>query len=77
MEVTSVTELTDGRIASGSYDGTIRIWDLKKEPTDTGYCTILTGHTSFVMSVTELTDRRIASGSYDNTIRIWGTKTDA
>ena len=60
------------RIASGSSDKTIKIWDAT-----TGQETLtLKGHTSLVSSVMFSPDgRRIASGSWDNTIKIWETMT--
>ena len=56
------------RVASGSYDRTIKIWD----PT-TGTCTqTLKGHSGSVRSVAFSPDsKRVASGSYDETIKIW------
>ena len=55
--VLSVCELVDGRLASGSFDNTIRIWDLSKG----GECAqTLTGHTSFVRSVCAMGDGRLA-----------------
>ena len=64
--VLSVCALGDGRLASGSGDRTIRIWDLNKG----GECVqTLTGHTSSIFSVCALGDGRLASGSGDNTIR--------
>ena len=62
-----VRELPDGRIASGSTDNTIKIWnfDTPDEPTT------LTGHTGSVFSVAPLDGDRIVSGSSDQTVRIW------
>src|SRR5258706_7672190 len=67
--VTSVNYSPNGaRVATGSYDRTIRIWDAESgavvgEP--------LTGHTDLVSSVAYSPDgRHIISGSYDSTIRI-------
>jgi len=71
--VWSVTQLADGRIASGSYDKTIRIWDVEKQ----ACVATLAGHEDYVRSVTQLADGRIASGSDDKTIRIWDVEKQA
>lgn len=67
--VRSVAVSPDGKwAASGSTDGTVKIWDL-----ETGECrATLVGHTQHVHSVTITPDgKRILSGSFDNTVRIW------
>jgi WD40 repeat protein len=57
----------DGRLISGSYDYTIKIWD-----TISGSCLMtLEGHTRSLSCVIQLTDGRLVSGSFDNTIKIW------
>ena len=69
--VLSVTYSPDGKkLASGSYDGTVRIWDVGR-----GECErTLTGHTNWVLSVTYSPDgKKLASGSKDGTVRIWMT----
>ena len=66
--VYSVCALGDGRLASGSFDETIRIWDLKKGGE---HVQTLTGHTGSVLSVCALGDGRLASCFGDRTIRIW------
>jgi serine/threonine protein kinase len=71
--VLSVSFSPDGtRIASGSADNTIRLWDAATgEEIHT-----LKGHTYDVESVSFSPDgTRIASGSYDKTIRLWDAST--
>ncbi|NJN12173.1 MAG: hypothetical protein HC815_31125 [Richelia sp. RM1_1_1] len=63
----------DGKkIASGSSDKTIIIWDV-----DTGECIrILEGHTNRVYSLVFSPDgKTLVSGSWDETIRIWNVET--
>lgn len=64
--VVSLAVLPDGRLASGSFDKTIRIWDLV-----TGSSEILEGHISPVKALAVLPDGRLASGPVDRTILIW------
>ena len=71
--VTSVSFSPDGRtLASGSYDNTIRLWDVV-----TGQSTsTLPGHASAVHSVNFSPDgKTLASGSFDRTIRLWNVAT--
>ena len=59
------------KIASGSSDCTVRIWDV-----ESGKCEkVLTGHTGSVFSVSfNNAGDKIASGTLDRTIRIWDVK---
>ena len=69
--VSDVVLSTDGMFAlSGSWDKTLRLWDL-----DTGETTRrFAGHTKDVMSVAFSADnRQIISGSRDKTIKLWNT----
>ena len=62
----------DTKIVSGSYDRTIRVWNV-----DTDECILtLKGHTEYVRSVVFNYDgTKIVSGSDDNTIRVWNVDT--
>ena len=71
--VTSVAFSPDGLLASGSWDGTVRLWD-----TSTGAeVAVLEGHTRLVRSVAFSPDGLLASGSDDGTVRLWDTSAGA
>ncbi len=67
-------DLTGGRLASGSDDGTVRVWDAA-----TGAeLACLHGHVDGVWSVAfDPTGRRLASSSSDHTVRVWDAATGA
>ena len=65
--------LPDGRLASCSWDRTIRLWDVKTGAESA----LLEGHSDGVFALCVLPDGRLASGSLDNTIRLWDVKTGA
>ena len=68
-KVMSVSWSPDGtRLASGSVDKTVLIWDAASGEQ---LCS-LTGHSDGVTSVSWSPDgKRLASGSFDETVRIW------
>ena len=69
QEFCSIAVSPDGsRIASGSSDSTIRLWDV----TSGEQVALLNGHTDSVFSVVFSPDgHMLASGSRDSTIRLW------
>jgi WD40 repeat protein len=74
--VLSIAYSPDGtRIASGSHDHTIRVWDAHTGAIVAGP---FQGHTDWVTSVAFSPDgTRIVSGSDDRTIRVWDAHTGA
>jgi WD40 repeat protein len=70
--VPSLAWSADGKVASGSGDGTIKIWN-----TNTGQCVSTLNVNSIVRTVTWSPDAKsLASGSDDQTVRIWGASLD-
>src|SRR5256714_1231456 len=69
--VLTVAFSSDGLLASGSDDTTVRVWD----PT-TGECKHeLKGHSGRVRTVAFSSDGLLASGSSDKTVRVWDPTT--
>jgi WD40 repeat protein len=72
-EINALAVLPDGRLASGSDDLTIGLWDVS-----TGAETArLEGHEAWVRALAVLPDGRLASASWDKTIRLWDAATGA
>jgi WD40 repeat protein len=69
--VEALCMLPDGRLASGSCDNTIRLWD----PATGAETAHLGGHTGWVKTLCVLADGRLASGAWDHTVRLWDSAT--
>ena len=70
LNINCLAVLPDGRLASGSMDETLRVWD-----TSSGQSKTLEGHKGAVTCLAVLPDGRLASGSWDETVRVWDTST--
>lgn len=63
-------QFNDGILATGSYDATIKIWDI-----DTGQeIRTLTGHDMGIRTL-QFDDNKLISGSLDKTIKVWNWQT--
>ena len=67
--VYSVIKLNETTIVSGSWDTTLRVWDLSDMNNVTSRP--LAGHNGIVTSVIKLNDTTIVSGSHDYNLRVW------
>jgi WD40 repeat protein len=65
ITVHALTALPDGRILSGSAEGTMQVWDLTRSVQLSVF-----DATSLVNAVAVL-DGRIVSGDFDHTVRVW------
>jgi WD40 repeat protein len=65
--VNALVVLTNGMLASGGEDRTIRLWEVSTQQTKR----ILEGHKREITALAALPDDNLASGSRDCTIRIW------
>ncbi len=64
--VRSVCITKDGKIVSGSDDGTVRVWDVEGKE-----LVVCRGHKDRVTSICVTKNNNIVSGSHDKTIRVW------
>ena len=70
--VTSIVQLSDERLITGSKDKTIIIWNISENSFKCSQ--IISEHTKAVYSLCLLTGVNFASGGEDQTIRIWEEK---
>ena len=68
--VTSVAFSTNAILASGSSDGTVKLWNVESHEN----IATLEGHTRGVTSVAFSTNAILASGSSDGTVKLWNVE---
>lgn len=66
-EILALWALSDGHVASGSSDRTIKVWNSNSFTAVKRF----TGHRDDVLALAELSDNRLASGSRDGSICLW------
>ncbi|MFW6358218.1 MAG: WD40 repeat domain-containing protein [Chroococcales cyanobacterium] len=70
-----VTFVGSDRLATGSFDQTVKLWQIEESETRDDRIIVtetLTGHLGSVRSLAATPDgQRLASGSYDHTIKLW------
>lgn len=68
--VRSLTANKEGLLASSSFDGTVKLWQVDK--IEAGQCLgTLYGHTHWVWSAAFGPDGLLVSGSHDGTVKLW------
>jgi len=65
-KIVSLIELYNGLIATGSYDNTIKIWDINSQQ-----CLKTINETGNVLCLLEFVPGRILSGTDENVIHLW------
>jgi len=70
--INALAVLADGRLASGSDDGTVRLWDVLGAGTCVGKLSPC-GYAHAVWSLVALPDGRLAAGTGDGGIWLWDT----
>ena len=66
-EVSSMCRLSNGKLASGSKDKTIRIWNINSQICEKTF----KGNESKVVSIIQLSDQSLLSACSDGTINMW------
>lgn len=59
--------MSNGNVATGSLDTTIKIWD----PINFQVLNVFDGHTHMVTKIIELTNGNLVSTSLDKTVNVW------
>ena len=69
--INCLIKLSNGNVASGGQDTTIKIWNIEKNE----LISTLEGHKSIIWEIKELENNKLISASDDNKAKIWDLKT--
>lgn len=67
-------QFDDKILITGSYDTTVKVWDLNSTDESTACLRTLRGHTSGIRCL-QFDENKLMTGSLDNTLRLWNWKT--
>ena len=67
LQIYCIQPLSNGNIATGSLDTTIKVWD----PVNFKLINVFEGHTHMVTRIIELANGNLVSSSLDKTINVW------
>ncbi|KAK5170328.1 uncharacterized protein LTR77_004915 [Saxophila tyrrhenica] len=67
-------QFDDKILITGSYDTTVKVWDLNATDESTACLRTLRGHTSGIRCL-QFDENKLMTGSLDNTLRLWNWKT--
>ena len=70
-KVTDLLLINSTRLASASFDMTIRIWDITTITSTKSSLMRLVGHTSYIWMIKLINTNTLASASMDSTMRLW------
>jgi WD40 repeat protein len=72
LDIFSLKVLSNGNLASGSDDKTIKIWD----PRRPRFLKSLDAHEGTICTLEQLNNGWLVSGSWENTVKIWDLNSD-
>lgn len=69
--VNCIADFENGKIATGSSDMTIRIWDIDAEDVEEAQIIKIKGHTKQITALVAMSSDLLVSTSHDQTVNVW------